>query len=153
MINKTKLLVFTIVVLIVMNLTLLVFLGLNSHPNEDGKGMQPREIIINKLRLDSKQQKQYQELIYLHHKEINKLDQEIRNSKQELYLLLTKSKFDIKVKDSLTTVLANYQKQIETTHFNHFQDIKKICHKSQLQDFDELTFDLSHIFQNSKPPK
>jgi hypothetical protein len=77
MINKTKLLVFTIVVLIVMNLTLLVFLGLNSHPNEDGKGMQPREIIINKLRLDCKQQKQYQELIYLHHKEINKLDQEI----------------------------------------------------------------------------
>jgi protein CpxP len=154
--SKTRFLGFTVVVLILLNLAtlgFLVFSGPKRHHPEQGGRLQPQEIIIEKLHLDANQQKKYQELIHLHRNEINELDKKMQNSKQELYLLLTKPDIDTKVKDSLFTVLGNYQKQIETTHFNHFQDIKKICNQEQQKDFDELTFELARIFQNSKQPK
>ena len=154
--SKTNFLTFTVVVLLLLNLATLSFLVFSDpdrHRPEDGSRVQPREIIIEKLHFDAKQQEQYQELINWHRGEIDKLDQKIRDSKHELYLQLTKPKTDLNVKDSLLTVLANYQKKIETTHFNHFQDIKKICKQVQLKDFNELTFELAHIFQNTKPPK
>jgi len=56
-------------------------------------------------------------------------------------------------KDSLYLKLANYQKQIETTHFNHFLEIKKICNKEQLSDYKYLTEELSKIFSNRRKPR
>ncbi|MDN3675870.1 hypothetical protein QWY90_00745 [Flavobacterium paronense] len=35
---------------------------------------------------------------------------------------------------------------MKKTHFKHFVDIKKLCHKDQMEDFNELTEDLGRIF-------
>jgi periplasmic protein CpxP/Spy len=146
--NKTKLLTFAVVALLLLNLAtlgFLVFSAKTNHPNSFRRP-QPREIIIEKLDFDANQQDQYVELIGRHRQEINKLDDQIRNSKQELYLQLTKQNINIKAKDSLINNIANTQKQIEEMHFSHFQDIKKLCRKEQINDFNDLTEELSKIF-------
>ena len=110
----------------------------------------PREIIIEKLHFDDKQIAAYEKIILLHQQKIRSLDDSIRRSKNELYQLLRKESITEHLKDSLFLNLANYQKQIEQTHFNHFLAIKSICRADQLNDFENLTEELSKIFS---PPK
>ena len=56
-------------------------------------------------------------------------------------------------KDRLFLKLADLQKQIETTHFNHFIDIKKLCKKEQLSDYENLTEELSKLFSHPRRPR
>lgn len=154
--EKTKLLTFGIIALFVLNLGTLGFLFLSGpkghHPPEHGPEgrSKPREIIIEKLHFDAAQIKEYDKLIQWHRDNVSKLEEKIRDSKNELYLQLNENPVNEKTKDSLITVLADSQKQIESVHFKHFQDIKKLCKKDQIDDFTELTQELSRLF--SKPP-
>lgn len=157
--KKTKLLTITVIGLLLLNFAILAFLlvsGPRGHkrPTDRPDGRpNPREIIIERLHFDDNQQKEYAELIKWHRGEIKKLDSNIRQTKNELYYQLNQTEVNLKTKDSLITLLNSYQKQVEETHFKHFEDIKKLCHQDQLEDFNELTEDLSRIFAPNKPPR
>lgn len=153
--DKIKLLTFAVIGLLLLNLATLGFLFLNHPKGNDGPRNRPtpQEIIIRKLRLDDKQQEQYQQLIHWHRGQIDDFDNQIREAKNKLYLQLLKPTVDTKVKDSLIDAVANYQKQIEITHFKHFQDIKKLCRKEQIEDYNALTEELSKIFSHPPKPK
>lgn len=147
--ERTKLLTITVIGLLLLNLATLGFLFLNGPklgrlPHEGRR--EPKEIIIEKLHLDAKQQAEYKKLIHWHRGEINQLDDSIRQTKNELYSGLSEKKINSKAKDSLIMLLNSYQKQIEETHFKHFEDIKKLCKPDQQEDFKELTEELSRIF-------
>ncbi|KAB1157703.1 hypothetical protein [Flavobacterium luteum] len=159
--DKTKLLTIAILALLLLNLGTLGFLFFNgskerqlfnlSGPQEKPE---PKEIIIHKLNFDAVQVTEYEKRIDWHRSEIRRIEDEIRSTKNELCLQLNKDTISNTTKDSLINALANYQKQIESTHFKHFQDIKKICRKEQLADFTYLTEDLSKIFSHPrKPPR
>ena len=147
--EKTKLLTITIIGLLLLNLGTLGFLFLNGkghRPPREGSKPEPKEVIIDKLHFDAAQQKEYAKLIEWHRGEITRLDDNIREAKNELYSQLSQTNVNTKVKDSLITVINTNQKQIEETHFKHFEDIKKICRKEQMDDFNFLTEELSRIF-------
>ena len=154
--EKTKLLTIAVIGLLVINLGTLGFLLLNGkghRPPQEGR-QKPKEIIIEKLHFDAQQQKEYAKLIELHHGEITKLDKYIREAKNELYSELSKTEVNVKAKDSLILVINSTQKQIEETHFKHFEDIKKLCNKDQMEDFNALTEELSRIFaQKPRGPR
>lgn len=147
--EKTKLLTIAVIGLLLLNLATLGFLFLNGskdhRPNREGRP-EPKTIIIEKLHFDANQQKDYAELINWHRGEITRLDDNIRQTKNELYTQLNQTEVNVKTKDSLIALLNSYQKQVEETHFKHFEDIKKICHQDQMEDFNELTEELSRIF-------
>lgn len=158
MMEKTKLLTFTIIALLLLNFCTLGFLFLSSaenHPPRHGHGPEgrpkPREIIIEKLHFDKEQVVQYDQLIEWHQTTIRETEDKIRKSKNELYLLLNTEPIDEKGKITLIDSLAAYQKQIESTHFKHFGDIKNLCKPNQLKDFEALTEELSGLF--SKPQR
>jgi hypothetical protein len=152
--DKIKLLTISVITLLLLNVATLFFLisSVGGRPERGMNHPRPDKIIIEKLHFDEKQQKEYRELIHWHRTRINDFDSQIHKIKQELYLQLLKSKVDDKVEDSLINKLSLLQKQIEATHFKHFQDIKKLCKKDQIQDFNELTEELTHIF-SPPPPK
>ncbi|MES2747953.1 MAG: hypothetical protein V4648_06225 [Bacteroidota bacterium] len=156
--DKTKVLTFTVITLLLLNIGTLGFLYISAskeHRPPPGHGPEgrskPREIIIEKLHFDAIQIKQYDQLIKKHQSDIRATEDNIRDSKNELYLQLNETITNEKAKDSLINALSLYQKQIETIHFNHFQDIKKLCKKEQLYDFSALTEELSRLF--SKPQR
>lgn len=146
--EKTKLLTIAVIGLLVINLGTLGFLLLNGKgdPHPHGGRPEPREIIIEKLHFDAVQQKEYAKLIEWHRSEITRLDDNIRKAKNELYSQLSQAETNATSKDSLISVINSNQKQIEETHFRHFEDIKKLCHKDQMKDFNALTEELSRIF-------
>ncbi len=150
--NKTKLLSVAVITLLVLNFGILGFLFLSKKNEPNGRKM-PREIVIEKLHFDENQIVKYEKIIEEHQKVIRNLDDSIRNTKNELYQLLNEEKINSVQKDSLYLQLANYQKQIETTHFNHFLEIKKLCKKEQLVHFNELTAELGKIFAPNRKPR
>ena len=147
--ERTKLLTITVIGLLLLNLATLGFLFLNGpksqRPAHGGK-LEPKEIIIEKLHFDANQQKKYDKLIAWHRGEITRLDDAIRKAKNDLYSELSKYSIDAQTKDSLISVINFNQKQIEEAHFQHFEDIKKLCHKDQMEDYTALTEELSKIF-------
>lgn len=155
--DKTKLLTYTVIALLVLNFGTLGFLfvsGPKGH-SSDGHGPDrkpmPREIIIEKLHFDEEQVKKYDQLINWHRTTIDQTEDKIRAAKNKLYLLLNENPVNEKSRDSLINALSAYQKEIEETHFKHFGDIKRLCKKDQMDDFKKLTDELSGLF--SKPHK
>jgi protein CpxP len=147
--EKTKLLTVAVIGLLLINFGTLGFLltrGKGHRPPREVGRPEPKEIIIHKLHFDGAQQKEYAKLIQWHRGQITQLDENVREAKNDLYRQLNNAEVNIKTKDSLITVINSNQKQIEATHFKHFEDIKKLCHKDQLEDFNYLTEELSRIF-------
>jgi len=157
--ERTKLLTITVIGLLLLNFATIGFLflsGPKGHkpPNDMPVGRpNPKEIIIERLHFDVNQQREYDKIIQWHKDEIKRLDDGIREAKNDLYAQLKEPQIDLKIKDSLIAVINSNQKQIEATHFKHFEDIKKICHKGQIEDFNDLTEELSRIFAANKPPR
>jgi hypothetical protein len=151
--NKTKVLGFTVIALVILNFGILVFLFLSKGNDGPKERKLPREIVIEKLHFDENQIIEYDKTILIHQKNIRDLDDSIRATKNELYQLLNSENIDNIQKDSLYLKLAGFQKQIETTHFNHFLEIKKLCKKEQLSDYKNLTEELSKLFSHPRRPK
>lgn len=145
--SKTKLLWIAVIALFMLNLGILVFLFLPKPKR------MPREIVIEKLHFDKNQIVAYDKTIKLHQKNISRIDDSIRNTRNKLYQLLNSDTIDTQKRDSLYLKFSDFQKQIESTHFNHFLEIKKLCKKEQLSYFNDLTKELSEIFNNRRKQK
>lgn len=150
--EKSKLKNIIIVGLILLNFCTLMYVflkpSMRQRPPMERTG--PKDMIVKKLHFDKNQQKDFEKLIEWHQGEIQKFDKVIMQSKNTLYTLLANKEIDVKVKDSLITVINMNQKQIEETHFKHFEDIKKLCKPEQLDDFKEFTKELGKIFAPNK---
>ncbi len=156
--EKSKLLTIAVVFLLILNFGTLGFLlfsgakdGFFRQHHEGDR--EPRQIIIHELHFDKNQTIAYDKCIQLHRGEIRNIQDSIRNTKNELYLLLNQKSINTVKKDSLILILGHLQQEIEATHFNHFLNIKKLCNKNQLHDFEALTQELSRIFSKDRKPR
>lgn len=149
--NKYKILVFIVAIVILMNIVLIGFLFTNNERGPRHR-VEPKEIIIEKLHFNASQIAVYEKTIRQHQQKIHDLDDAIREQKNLLYSMLPEKNADTKKVDSIINHIAQLQKEIEHTHYNHFLEIKKICTPEQLQDYDALTEELSQLFSHPKRP-
>ncbi len=154
MMSKVKLLTIAVFGLLILNFSILGFIVLHQPPHperrsEDRNG--PKNIIIQKLNFDEKQSAEYQKLIDDHQSKLKNLRDEIRETKQLLYQQLNTN--DSKISDELEKKLGILQTQIEQTHYQHFSQIKKLCKPNQLKNYQELTKELTKLFNPNQPPK
>ena len=147
--NKIKVLTFSIIALVFLNLGIMVFFMV-IKPREFKNGS--RLLIIEKLHFDNPQKKQFRVLIEQHVKKIKRYESTILSTKEVLYLQLSQSKIDLKAKDSLINVLGNMQKKVETARFEHFRAIESICNTPQQKEaFKNLTLDLAQKIGEPNP--
>ena len=152
--DKIKLLSYSVIGLVLLNVGIISFLYISRpNPNQEYNRIRPKDIIIEKLHFDSIQIKKYEDFIKTYRITIDTLNNNNREIKAELYTQLKYLKVNSKIKDSLIQLTLVNQKRIEEANFEHFQDIKNICNKSQLEDFNLLTEELEKLFsnQNRKP--
>lgn len=140
--NKTKFLAIAALALVLLNLGTIAFFMMKRppHPMQDG----PKQVIVDRLRFDAQQVAAYEKLILQHQQDVNAKTKEIGAARKALFELLKSD--DLSKKDSLTTAIGKLQQQIETIHFQHFSDIKKLCKGEQMQAFNDLTSDLANYF-------
>jgi protein CpxP len=153
--SKLKLLQIAVIGLLLINIAALgwLFFGRPGHPPRDRSGREgPADIIIERLHFDQQQVHAYDKLISQHRSTIRRLDGEILETKNALYNTLAND--SSQAKDSLQEKLGALQKEIETVHYDHFLEIKKLCKPSQAGYFNELTNDLAGYFSPGKnrPP-
>lgn len=152
--DKIKVLTFAVIGLVVLNIGIISFLYFtNPNSNPEDNRRKPKDIIIDKLHFDANQIKKYEDIITIYRATIDSLNNQNREIKAELYSQLKQPSVNNNAKDSLIQLVLINQKRIEETNFRHFQDIKNICNKSQIDDYNSLTEELEKLFsnQNRKP--
>lgn len=153
--NKIRLLIIAVIVLMLLNIVLMAALFLNKphFPPRSDSRQNPKEVIISTLHFNANQTKQYEALITQHFQGIEQQQNNIRKAKNELFNLLKETNYE--AKDSLIAIIVNSQKEIENIHFNHFNDIKMLCTPEQINDFNELSKELAKLFAPHPlhPPK
>lgn len=155
--NKTKLLTIAVIGLLLINLATLALIFFKQgpqHPDRPPRGEGPKKIIIERLHFDAEQQKQYELIITDHRSKMQQLNKNSRQLHDELYSLLTNNTVNTVKADSIILTISQNQKALDNLNFDHFQKIKAICKDKQLEDFNALVQDLTHLFApHGGPPK
>lgn len=153
--KKNSLYIILIIGLVALNLFTIWSVSSNpKHRGPFGKMRpEPREIIIDKLHFDKSQIANYDLLIKLHQKNIHEASEKSLAIRSNLYKQLIVPEMDRIGVDSLINAIGTQQKQIESIHFHHFEDIKNICKTEQLNDFHNLVDELSLLFAPHHPRK
>jgi periplasmic protein CpxP/Spy len=151
--SKIKLLTIAVIGLLAVNIGIVGFL-LMKKPTVDAKADEtvkkegPKKIIIDKLHFDKEQVAAYETIITQHRTAVKVLKDSISNTKNSLYQTLKIETFADK--DSLINLLSILQKHIETVHYEHFMQIRKLCKPEQIEDFNALTSELAFYFSTEK---
>jgi len=148
--NKVKFLYIVIVLLAFTNIGLILNMYLHKPPHP-GNIEGPKKIIVEKLGFNQKQSDAYDLIIKQHRTSIESIESKIRKNKDALFTVLMSEDSD--KKDSIITNLGGLQMEIEAAHYKHFEAIKSICKKDQMQQFDELTNELGGLFAPGPPKK
>lgn len=146
--NKNTFYIAIIFTLVVVNVFLVSWLAFKKPKRPEGEG--PKALIIEKLRFDEKQIREYEELIEQHRREIRTHELLLNQAKKHLYQQLSSQTRHI---DTLYNAIANEHSKIELIHFHHFEDIKRLCRPEQLPHFDALSKELTVLFSPKHPSK
>lgn len=154
--QKSRLLILVIVGLLASNLLLAGYI-IAARNNGQASGRPegapphggPRNLIIERLKLNEQQVAKYDELIQWHRGNVDRLDEQIRQLKNELYSTLNQQQ-DERKRDSLIEEIIKQQQEIEHIHYKHFEDIKELCTEQQQPAFAELTKEIAALF--GRPP-
>ena len=148
--SKVRLLTITSIGLLVCNIVLLAFMFFGKPPHTNHEG--PKQLVIEKLGFNDTQVAEYDLLIETHKTSISSYDNELKQLKQNLYVLLSKESSDLE-RNEMIQKINNLQKDIELTHYHHFEQIKSLCKDDQIEKFNELSKDLSKMFAPKGPHK
>jgi protein CpxP len=156
--ERTKLLTFTSIGLLLLNLLTIGFLvlkpGQSRHPDHPPGAQEPARIIIRRLHFDSEQQAHYQELVHEHQKTVRALREQSTELFRDYYGLLASDRADSVQATALSQQIATNQRELAQLNFAHFSQIKALCRPGQKADFNELVADLSKLFgQQQHPPR
>ena len=146
--NKIKLLTFSTIALALINVGLLVFLLVKKPPRHNGHD-DLKKVIINQMHFDDSQQIAYHKLVDKHGIAMEDFNDGLKIQKNVLYELLKKSDYSVE-RDSIINNIATITKSIDSLHFSHFEDIKKLCTTDQMGYFNDFTTEVGAYFNPAK---
>jgi len=151
--NKIKVLTFSVIVLVILNISMIVFFMVIKPREFKDFRNGSRIIITEKLNFNEPQKEQFKKVIEKYIQKIKIYESQILNTKENLYLQLSQPQVNLKTRDSLISVLGDLQKQVETARFEHFKQIREICRTpEQKADFKALTLELAKKIGEPNPP-
>ncbi|MBN8823127.1 MULTISPECIES: periplasmic heavy metal sensor [unclassified Spirosoma] len=160
--ERTKLLTFSVIALLLLNLLTIGFVVIKSgqfSQSEQPRGPFPRReeparIIIERLHFDEAQQKQYREMIRQHQQQTQQLNDKSVQLFQAYYDLLTTPQPDSAKQQALSQQIADNQRHLAELNFAHFKQIKALCRPDQQADFIQLVDELARLFgRQQRPPR
>lgn len=160
--ERTKLLTFSVIGLLLLNLLTIGFITLKSGQfigSEASRGPgagreEPARIIVERLHFDEAQQQQYRELVRQHQQQTRQLNDKSVQLFQAYYDLLTASQPDSAKQQALAQQIADNQRQMAEVNFAHFRQIKTLCRPDQQADFIQLVDELARLFgRQQRPPR
>jgi Spy/CpxP family protein refolding chaperone len=136
--KKETLLTIAVLILIVLNVALLTVFYVNQGrppftppfpgPNTPaGNGPVPGKVIVERLKFDDSQQKEFMKLVQQHREKVQAIQEESRILHNELFDLLKEPQRDTSRVRALINSLGDNRKELEQLIFEHFAAIKALC--------------------------
>ncbi len=147
--NSTKFYKISAICLLVINLILTGFMIFAPPPPHKKGG--PKHFIIEKLDFDKEQISQFDILIAKHKESRKEIHNKIITQKKNLYQLLLKENKAIE-RDSVISLIGGLQQKAESVDFDHFNDLRLLCHEDQKKKFEKLILELAELFNRKKRP-
>ncbi|CAN5488651.1 hypothetical protein BH11BAC3_BH11BAC3_24460 [soil metagenome] len=141
--NRSKVLLLIIAILVVANISMLIFFLKEKEPPHKPNNRQDRKAYIsaflkNEIGFDTVQLVQYDTLSNLHRKKISSMFEKLKSNKATQFKQLVAGNFTDSTMNALADSSAITQKAIEIVMFNHLKNIKKLCKPAQEPLFDSL---------------
>ena len=144
--NRTfYILLVTVVLLVICNIGLMFTIWHN--PNRDCPplppppgGHGPRNFVIEHLNLNNDQISKYDQLIKEHQQSMSDLRQSAAGLRGMLFSNVERT--DTHFTDSVATLIAGKQKEIEMVTYTHFGKLRALCTDSQKKDLDNILSDV-----------
>lgn len=140
-VNKTKPLLFIILVLLISNFALIFFFVFNKeqphqkkYKMDDMGGLYTS--LKNEVGFDTTQLNEYSQLRKEQFQVARPLFGEMRKAKENFYSLLYLPEVSDSAKNEQVAVIGNTQQKIDLQMFNYFVEIRKLCRPDQIQKFD-----------------
>ncbi len=152
--KKNLLLYILLIFLIVVNgFFLFNYIG-NSNSKKLEGPQSPGNFIAKELGFNKTQLEQFRENNQMHHETMMSLSEDIRGLKDELFNRLSDANIAEKVVDSITTLIAQREKEKETEVFYHFKSIQEICNEKQKEKFKDMINDAIRLegLRDQEPP-
>lgn len=148
--DSAKLWKWMVGLLAVLNVTLLIamFNGrkqmeqMHHEIRMNAHGGKPSDILVEELKLDPEQIRQFEALKEEHREKIRELmnaGHELRNS---YFDLLKSDSVDQKAVTEKAALIAANQQSIELATFEHFQKVRQLCNAGQKEHFDQIINDV-----------
>lgn len=135
--NKPRLLTLAVVVLLILNIGTLIYLFTSRGRNEQSNRPDAvSEFIIERLKLDARQQEQFAMLREKHRNIMQGAHREDRELHDQYFALLKNENPDKQKVDSLIKLMVDQRSIIESANFDHFESLRKICREDQKRLFD-----------------
>jgi len=141
--------------LFVLNLMTLAYLLFGLHPpppppmGEFERQVPEKrgDMIIEKLKLDDSQKKQFEDLKAEHHKQAEVLQEALRKLHDEYFGILKTEPVDTSKANTIVQQIADNQKELDRVTFKHFEKLRGVLNNEQKELFAKL------IEEIAKPPK
>ena len=111
---------------------------------------QLQNLLKDELGFDEKQVRQFLILRQEHHEQMQKLSQEIRRIKKQMFDEVLRENPQSTLSDSLLNLAQNKQAQIEKLTFQHFLNLKKLCKPEQRENLKLL---MNELFRKQRQGK
>lgn len=150
-VSKKSWLTWAIVLLLLGNLATMVVFWMDRRQNRPPAAGHPSEFLIQQLKLDAQQQKQFQQLVAEHQQAVRSLRQAMKEKKEALYQLLKSNATDSSATVAATAIGATMQ-SIDLATYQHFKKLRAICKPDQQQQFDAIILDVVSMMHRQGPP-
>lgn len=147
--NKMRFLTIGIILLFLLNAGMLVFLLKPNAPINYSARPEAASFIIEQLHLDAQQQLTFERLRHQHHEAVRQAQEEDRHLHDAYFALLKTDHPDKTKADSVATLIAAQRALIEKATFDHFVQLRALCHPDQQQLFDAT---IDEIARRIAPP-
>ncbi len=149
--KKENLLIVCIIALILLNIGTLGFLWNDARRHGGPPPPGPDRMIIEKLKLNDDQQRQFENIKRNHRDRMDQLDDQHLSILRNYFELTSMDSIHLSRKESLETLIGQIHRERARITFRHFEDIKNICNAEQKIYFEALIPDLIQII--TPPPR
>lgn len=97
-----------------------------------------KNFIITQLGLNGAQQQAYGKLVQQHRQNVQILQEELRNAKDEFFNSIAHPETPQAKLDTLASTIAKAEKSIDMLTYQHFKQVRALCNDEQKLKFDNI---------------
>lgn len=148
--SKNRILSWAVFGLVIINVAVLIIIWSTLHKRPERP--RPSDYLIKELGLSNEQQKKFLSLAGEHRRQAQKIREQVKEKRHDLFKLLEQPNIDDSSKKAAAAGVAKNLEELDLLTFDHFQQLRAICTPGQQKKFDEIIEEVLQMIASGPPP-